>query len=115
MIITLAMLRGAGASRDRVALFETLFGEQAEVTTDLVVKHAEDFDWYWAAANLLSWEGFKAFKAAQAEPLRAFDAAMDDARCALKTARAEAERAYKEARARAFAAAALGDDNGTSG
>jgi hypothetical protein len=31
-----------------------LFGESVEVTEELSIYHADDFDWYWAANNLLS-------------------------------------------------------------
>ena len=54
MKITLAQLRKLGACPDEVAIFEKLFGESVEVTEALCVKHAEKFDWDWAAKRLLT-------------------------------------------------------------
>jgi hypothetical protein len=47
------MLRRLGACADQVAKFERLFGERVAVTEALCVRHAEDFEWNWAARNLL--------------------------------------------------------------
>ena len=54
MRITLAQLYAANACLEQVALFESMFGEEVEVTIDLCIKHALDFDFMWAIHNLLS-------------------------------------------------------------
>ena len=135
MIITLEMLRQKHACRDQVARFKELFGDAVEVTVELVVKHAQDFDWDWAARSLLSAAGYSAYNAARAKSRRAYAAATaksrrayaaalaaatDEARLAYDAARAEARLAYDAATAgprcaynaacaRAFAEAAIGD------
>ena len=108
MIITLEMLRQKHACRDQVARFQELFGDAVEVTVELAVKHAQDFDWDWAARSLLSAAGYSAYIAARAEAKRTYDAATDEARLAYDAARAAALRAYDAATAksrRAYAAA----------
>lgn len=38
----------------QVDLFKQTFGDSVEVTTELCKKYASDFDWSWAASNLIS-------------------------------------------------------------
>lgn len=64
--ITLARLRARGACKDQLALFKKLFGGQVEITVELCVKHAADFDWGWAARNLLTAPARAAYEAATA-------------------------------------------------
>jgi hypothetical protein len=120
MIITLEMLRQKHACRDQVARFQELFGAKVAVTVELAVKHAQDFNWDWAAWSLLSAAGYSAYIAAMAEALLAYAAATDEARLAYAAATdearlayaaalAESPRAYNAACARAFAEAAIGD------
>ena len=97
MIITRKMLRQQHACPNQVARFQELFGDAVEVTVDLAVKHAQDFDWDWAARSLLSAAGYSAYDAAMAEALRAYAAATDEARLAYAAATAEAEHAYDAA------------------
>lgn len=52
--ITLSQLRAAGACADQRAKFKELFGSSVEVTVELCVKHAADFDWGFAAEKFLS-------------------------------------------------------------
>jgi hypothetical protein len=52
--ITLKSLQRLHACKPQVALFQELFGESVEVTEELCVKHARDFDWCWAAEHLLT-------------------------------------------------------------
>jgi hypothetical protein len=80
-IITLSQLRAAGACAPALRRFAAEFGESTPVTPALAVKYADQYNWYWAAAHLLS-------------PL---------ARAEYETARAPARAAYDQDRARAQA------------
>jgi hypothetical protein len=51
-IITLQQLENACIEQRN--LFRILFGESVEVTEELSIYHADEFDWNWAADNLLS-------------------------------------------------------------
>ena len=51
--VTAELLRAKYACGSQVVLFESLFPEGVEITQELCVKHARDFDWSWAAKNLL--------------------------------------------------------------
>ena len=95
MKITLAQLKKLGAREDQVALFLKYFGEEVEATEALCVKHAQKFNWNWAANNLLSAPAQQAYNEAMASAQQAYDEAM-----------ASARRACNEATARAFARAA---------
>ena len=53
MRVTAELLRAKYACGSQVVLFESLFPEGVEITQELCVKHARDFDWSWAAKNLL--------------------------------------------------------------
>ena len=53
-IITLRQLDAKGACQDQRDKFKEIFGSQVEVTLDLCIKHAQDFDFNWAANHLLS-------------------------------------------------------------
>ncbi len=53
MIITKTQLTNSGACKEQVELFESLFGESVAVTEQLCVRHAQDFDWTFAAVRLL--------------------------------------------------------------
>jgi hypothetical protein len=50
--ITAAQLRKAGACREQVDMFTSLFGDSAVITLDLAVQHAGVFDWDWATGLL---------------------------------------------------------------
>ena len=52
MLITLRNLLHAGACQEQREDFEELFGESVEITVDTAMKHAEVFDWSWAASML---------------------------------------------------------------
>lgn len=85
MKITLKMLEGAcEPQRD---LFSELFGEEVELTLELCIEHAAEFDWYWAAQNLLS-----------PKSTAEYDNAISTARAAYKKASA----AYNKALAAAY-------------
>lgn len=52
--ITLAQLERHGACSEYRGRFEETFGLSAKVTLELALKHADRFDWSWAADNLLT-------------------------------------------------------------
>ena len=54
MIITLKQLDKRSACTRQRDLFEKLFGASVEITKELCIKHASDFDWTWATKNFLS-------------------------------------------------------------
>ena len=53
MRVTAELLRAKDACEDQVDLFESLFPAGVEITHELCVKYAGDFDWNWATNNLL--------------------------------------------------------------
>jgi len=91
-IITLAQLKAAGACADALQRFAAAFGESTPVTPSLACKHADQFDWDWAADNLLS-------AAAQVE----YDQAVKRAQVEYETAAAPARVKYAAAAAPALA------------
>lgn len=52
--ITYKQLKAAGACKSQLRLFRKLFGAKTEVTEELCVKHAHEFDFTWAAVKLLT-------------------------------------------------------------
>ena len=52
--VTLAQLKSLDACLGEAQRFAELFGDSVTVTRELCVNHAGDFDWQWAARNLLS-------------------------------------------------------------
>jgi hypothetical protein len=52
--LTLQTLKDKLVCAEAHAKFKLLFGESVIVTVELCEKHAKDFDWQWAAENLLS-------------------------------------------------------------
>ncbi len=52
--ITLKRLKELGACADELLKFEQLFGAEVAVTEEAFVKHYQDFNFNWAANNLLS-------------------------------------------------------------
>ena len=52
--ITLRTLEAKGACRDQCKRFAALFPEGVEVTEALCIEHAAEFNWDWAAQNLLT-------------------------------------------------------------
>ena len=59
MIITAKQLRKHGACSAQYELFVRLFGDEVIVTKELCIKHAQDFDWFWAATVLLTRGGYE--------------------------------------------------------
>ena len=53
-IITLRKLKAKRACQVQLDKFKELFGSKVEITLELCIKHAHDFNFNWAADNLLS-------------------------------------------------------------
>lgn len=81
--ITLLMLVDRGACSDYREAFHTLFGDSVLPTREVCVQHADDFDWDWAAEELLSddacetWRDKPEYQQAQDALERAIQQAMD--------------------------------------
>ena len=96
MNITLSLLKSKGACADQVRLFRTHFGEgPAGLDDETALRMASVFDFDWAAQNLLSPEGRKAYEEARAPLLKTY-----------VEARAPLRKTYDEAVALAFVAIA---------
>ena len=54
MKITKALLESKGACNTQVKLFAKLFPRGVTLTKAICMKHAQEFQWNWAAENLLS-------------------------------------------------------------
>ena len=53
-IITLRKLKAKRACQVQLDKFKELFGSKVEITLELCIKHAQDFNFNWAADDLLS-------------------------------------------------------------
>ncbi len=53
MKITYDQLEALDACEEQLELFQSLFGEEVEVTREKVMTHAAKFEWDWAAEKLL--------------------------------------------------------------
>ena len=91
-IITLRQIDAKGACQDQRDKFKEIFGSQVEVTLDLCIKHAQDFDFNWAANHLLS-------STARAEYARVRAPAWAEYERVTASAEAEYERVTAPARA----------------
>ena len=94
-IITARLLEQHNACKEQMALFRELFPKGSprsrKAALAAAIRHADKFDWIWAARRLLSPPALRAYKEAIAPAERAYNEAT-----------AAAERAYNEARAPAF-------------
>ena len=54
MKITVKQLLALRACRDQVHLFQKKFGEEVEVTEELVLKHYQEFDLNWLARTMFT-------------------------------------------------------------
>ena len=72
-IISIAMLREAGACAPELSRLESLFGSEITLTEDFALANAPLCDWDWAACNLLpvsAWAEYKrAYEHAKASTL----------------------------------------------
>ena len=66
MELTAKLLESKGACPNQVALFRERFGESVQVTEELCVAVDTEFNWDWAATNLLSARAQKAYSEATA-------------------------------------------------
>ena len=64
--VSLRKLKLLGACTQQVDLFHQLFGDRCAVSVELCVVHAAQFDWSWAAQELLSAQARKAWDEAKA-------------------------------------------------
>jgi hypothetical protein len=108
-ILTLQTLIEKGACANQVDLFRLKFGESVEVTEELCVSVAHDFDFGWAGRQLLSPAARRAYEKAETAAGRAYEKAEAPAWCAYEKAKAAAWRAYEKAKAAAFARAYIRD------
>jgi hypothetical protein len=89
-MITADTLRAKGACQDQIDLFAQLFPDGVHVTVEAAVAVAGQFDWDWAARNLLSKKGMAAYEAAKAPAWAAYEAAEAPAWAAYEAATAPA-------------------------
>ena len=94
MKITSDLLRSKKACEDQVKLFESLFPGGTEITEDLCVKHASQFDWKWASRNLLNKKQREAYLIAITPAMEAYHLAIAPAEAAYHLAMASAMGAY---------------------
>jgi hypothetical protein len=99
-IITLAMLKSAGACKDGLALCKATFGNSVIVTRESMTLAAEaGIDIEWGALHLLRGPFLESYNAAMAEPRKAYVAAMAEPLKAYDAATAEPRKAYVAAMA----------------
>jgi hypothetical protein len=96
MKITSELLRAKGACEIQVEKFDKLFPDGVVPTRELALKHASDFGWFWAAENLLTAEGSRAFSEAMAPLLKAYGGVWWSLRKAYDEAVAPLQNAYDE-------------------
>jgi len=94
------------ACNEQVQEFKKLFGDSTvEITKELCLKHAQVFNWNWAAMNLLTKDGYEAYLAAGNSAFKAYLAAIESdgkaylaaTNSAFKAAIESAEKAYQAA------------------
>lgn len=114
MKITPTILRQVGACSPALAKFTELFPEGVTITRELCRKHAQDFDFGWAANRLLRFTGYRAYEKAANLAYHAYTGARlsaqqpcEETQDAYEQAMTSAGLAYDEALAVAFADAAL--------
>ena len=103
MIITLKQLDKRSACKGQRDLFEKLFGASVEITKELCIKHASDFDWTWATKNFLSAPAQVEYGKARASAQVEYSKACASARVEHGKARASAQVEYDKACASAAA------------
>lgn len=113
MKITPEMLRDLKACEDQYNLFVELFPDGVEITEELCVRHAQDFDFEWVAQHLLPkklWRTLKntmaphgkMYEEAMAPHHKAYDQAVTACQEAFCEAKAPHWKAYEETLAREF-------------
>ena len=97
--LTVETLKSKKACQPQIDLFRSLFGDSVEVTEELCVKHAQDFNWDWAADTLLSESAREDYYKATGPALKVYNKAT-----------APALKVYIKATASAWARAYLSDN-----
>ena len=72
MFVTVELLDKLEACKDQRDRFAELFLRGVELTRELIVKHAQEFDWQWCAENLAGDEGLAAYRRATKPAYAAF-------------------------------------------
>lgn len=89
------VMAGQPCSTYRTRFIER-FPESVEVTVELAVSQSEDWDWFWAAGELLTVEGRKAFHEGTNELDKAYAVTMQPYWNLLDAARKQADRVYAQ-------------------
>ena len=96
-MITYEMLKAKDACESQVSLFKELFPKGASLSVETAVSVADKFDWGWAARNLLSGSGYKAYQEAKKPLYKAYLEAVEPLDKAYLEAIEPLDKAYKEA------------------
>jgi hypothetical protein len=102
MKITSKLLRAKRACKAQVDLFKALGGDTLELTEALCVKHASEFDWAWAADNLLSAPAWAEYDRVRASAGAEYDRVVAPARAEYDRVVAPASAKYNRVVASAF-------------
>ncbi len=102
MKITYRALKLAGACSKQLNEFKQRFGESVDVTEEACVAVSQEFNWDWAARNLLSQPAWKVYDDAKAYARKAYNDATAPARKAYNAATATAQKAYNDATSHAW-------------
>ena len=73
--ITLRILKAKGACESQCERFAALFPEGVEVTEALCIKHADEFNWDWAAQHLLRASASAEYEHVEASALAEYERA----------------------------------------
>ena len=103
MKITYEQLESLDACEDQLNLFQSLFGEEVEVTRELVITHADKFDWDWAAGNLLPRKKQAEYERVNAPAWAEYERVRAPAWAEYKRVTAQALAEYKRVTAQALA------------
>ena len=103
MKITYEQLESLDACEDQLNLFQSLFGEEVEVTRELVITHADKFDWDWAAEKLLPRKKSAEYERVRAPAWAEYERVRAPAWAEYERVRAPAWAEYKRVTAQALA------------
>jgi len=102
MIIIAKQLEKLKACQKQIDRFRELFGESVEVSEKLCLKHAEEFDWHWAAGNLLSAPARQEYERIEAPAQQKYELVKAQARQEYKRVEAQACQEYERIRTQAL-------------
>jgi hypothetical protein len=97
MFITYEVLQAKDACEGQALRFKALFPDGCTVTAALCGTHTREFEWSWAAKNLLSPSARAEYEQACAPAWAGYEQARDTARAEYEQARALASAEYKRA------------------